>query len=105
MPAAARSELQRRLSAGRWPALRLALPLAVPQADASPKLICSRSVLVGENTSAIFMKEPVVLLSLEKKKTAASVDAMDSEVRGPSIRVHRRGLSGTAGRQAQSEQA
>ena len=64
MPAAARSELQRRLSAGRWPALRLALPLAVPQADASPKLICSRSVLVGENTSAIFMKEPVVLLSL-----------------------------------------
>ena len=35
----------------------------------------------------------------------SSLNAVDSEVRGPTTGVQRRGLSGTTGRHAQSEQA
>ena len=91
------SELQRRLLAGRWPARGLALPRkAVPpqflerEVDASPKLICSRSISVGENTSAMFTKELVILLGLGPRREQAPPPPRAHDVWRTSMRGRKR---------------
>ena len=70
-------------------------------------------VLVGDwraqTSSELWSAEVAFAVKLDRAKVAMAVDpqqpqAVDSEARGPTTGAQRRGLSGTTGRHAQSEQ-